>query len=282
MAHASGVRMKKRLAFVLVLALAGAGAAAASPEQDRRTLLERYQLTLPGIKSEDYVYGVLAMDPGLRKQYDDIMAFPPFSFDVDEGKKIWEQPLPDGAHLSACFANEGREVAGDYPRYDAAAHRVVTFEDEIDACIVKHGGKPLEHGGLQMARLTAYARSLSDHMKVNIKVEGKEALAAYEKGRQRYYARRGPRKLACASCHIDRAGKSVSGQTVSMLIGQATHYPVFIGGTRPMTLQQRFVQCEKNLGVRPGKLDSDAYNDLEYFMTYMSNGLPMQTPVYRK
>jgi sulfur-oxidizing protein SoxA len=32
----------------------------------------------------------------------------------------------------------------------------------------------------------------------------------------------------------------------------------------------------------PKKADSEEYNDLEYFVTYMSNGLPMQTPVFRK
>lgn len=276
------MKMKKHLAFALMLALAGLGAAHAGPGADRRMLIAHYKWTIPGVKFEDYVYGVLAYDPALKRQYDDIMAFPPFSFDVDEGGKMWEQPLPDGKHFSSCFANEGRNVAGDYPRYDAAAHRVVTFEDEINRCLQKNGGKPLDHGSRQMAVLTAYARSLSDKMMVNIKVEGPGALAAYEKGKRFYYARRGPRKISCASCHIDHAGKPASGKPISMLIGQATHYPVFIGGTTPMTLQQRFTHCERNLGVNSGKLDGEQYNDLEYFMTYMSNGLPMQTPVYRK
>jgi sulfur-oxidizing protein SoxA len=274
--------MKKRLLFALLLALAGAGTAHAGPEEDRRMLIAHYKWTIPGVRFEDYVFGVLALDPALKSQYDDIMAFPPFSFDVDEGRKMWEQPLPDGKHFSSCFANGGRNVAGNYPRYDAAAHRVVTFEDDINACLEKNGGKPLDHGGKPMALLTAYARSLSDNMKVNVKVEGPDALAAYEKGKRFYYALRGPRKISCASCHVDQAGKPVRGQPVSMLIGQATHYPVFIGGTQPMTLQQRFRHCERNLGVVSGKLDSDEFNDLEYFMTYMSNGLPMQTPVYRK
>lgn len=245
-------------------------------------LLEHYKWTLPGIKFDDYVLGALAMDAGLKRQYDDIMAFPPFSFDMDEGRKMWEQPLPDGKQLASCFANGGRNVAGNYPRYDESAHRVVTFEDDINGCLGKHGGKPLDHGGAPMALLTAYARSLSDNMLVNVEVEGAGALAAYESGKRLYYARRGPRNYSCASCHVDHAGKPVNGEPVSMLIGQATHYPVFIGGTRPMTLQQRFRQCERNLGVDSGKPNSDAYNDLEYFMTYMSNGLPMQTPVFRK
>jgi len=34
--------------------------------------------------------------------------------------------------------------------------------------------------------------------------------------------------------------------------------------------------------AKPLKANSEDYNDLEYFLTYMSNGLPMLTPVYRK
>lgn len=273
--------MNMRIAFALLLALAVGANAHAGPAEDRQMLLEHYKWVLPGIKFEDYVLGTLAMDAGFRRQYDDIMAFPPFSFDMDEGRRMWEQPLPDGKRFSSCFENEGRNVAGNYPRYDDVTHRVVTFEDEINACLKSHGGKPQDPGGAQMAVLTAYARSLSDNMLVKVKVEGEGALAAYESGKRRYYAKP-PGQYSCAGCHVDHAGKPLNGKPVSMLIGQATHYPVFVGGTQPMTLQQRFRQCERNLGVDSGKLDSDAYNDLEYFMTYMSNGLPMQTPVFRK
>ena len=42
------------------------------------------------------------------------------------------------------------------------------------------------------------------------------------------------------------------------------------------------MQCQKNMRAKPLEADSEDYNDLEYFLTYMSNGLPMLTPVYRK
>jgi sulfur-oxidizing protein SoxA len=49
-----------------------------------------------------------------------------------------------------------------------------------------------------------------------------------------------------------------------------------------MTLHKRFQQCNRNIGAKPLNMGSKEYDELEYFLTYMSNGLPMQTPVFRK
>lgn len=133
-----------------------------------------------------------------------------------------------------------------------------------------------------MALLTAYAKSLSDNAKVNIKVKIAGALAAYEKGKQIYYERRGQLNFSCATCHVDYAGKFTRSEQLSMMIGQASHWPEFRAGTEPVTLQGRFIQCQKNTRAEPREFNSTDYNNLEYFMTYMSNGLKMQTPVYRK
>lgn len=257
-------------------------AAHADPMKDRRVLLDHYQKLLPDIKFQDYVYGTFSMDARARRQYDDIMSFPPFSIDVDEGQTLWEKPFRNGKTFSSCFENGGKNIAGNYPYYDDNARRVVTFENAINACLESNSEKPLEYGGKELGLITAYAKSLSDGMKVAVKVEGAGALSAYLEGKRYYYARHGKEAASCASCHVDRAGKTVNGEKVSMMIGQATHYPEFIAGTELMTLQQRFSQCAKNLDMKPLKPNSETYNDLEYFMTYMSNGLPMQTPVFRK
>ena len=272
--------MIKKLA-VLMLAAASIQAIA-GPVEDRQALVDHYRKLLPGIKYQDYVYGTFSMDASAKHQYDDIMSFPPFSIDVDEGQALWEKPFKNGKTFPSCFKNGGKNIAGNYPFYDEKAHRVVTFENAVNACLEKNGEKPLEYGGKQMGLITAYAKSLSDGMKVAVSVEGAGALAAYLDGKRYYYAKHGKESTSCASCHIEQAGKTMNHEKVSMMIGQATHYPEFLGGTQLMTLQQRFRQCAKNLDEQPLKLDSQTYNDLEYFMTYMSKGLPMQTPVFRK
>ena len=256
--------------------------AVAGPEQDRNALIAHYKETFPNIKFSDYIYGALAMNPDAKSQYDDIMAFPPYAIDLDKGQKVWETPFANGKTFASCFPHGGRNIAGNYPYFDKAAKRVVTFEDAINTCLKKNGEKELKYADSDMGLLTAYARSLSDGMKVDIKVNGKDALSAYEKGKTYYYARRGLLNFSCASCHVQNAGKFIRSEQLSMMIGQATHWPEFRAGTDIVTLQKRFMQCNKNTRETPLEGNSEEYNDLEYFLTYMSNGLPMQTPVFRK
>jgi len=277
--------MKRKLAFItaglLLLGCAHTGPGK-GPEEDRNALIKHYQQTIPDVKFENYRYGALAMNPDAKTQYDEIMAFPPYAMDLDKGQKMWDTPFKNGKKFSSCFPNGGKNVAGNYPYFDNAANRVVTFENAINSCLAANGEKELKYAGEEMGLLTAYARSLSDGMKVNVKVESPGALAAYEKGKEYYATRNGQLNFSCKSCHVQSAGKFIRSDQLSMMIGQASHWPEFRGGTDIVTLQGRFKQCEKNVRAKPKEANSEEYNNLEYYLTYMSNGLPMQTPVFRK
>jgi len=276
--------MKLKLTFIMAGLLLGCASTgpAKGPEDDRNALIKQYQQTIPNVKFDDYIYGALAMNPDAKTQYDSIMEFPSYSIDLDKGRKMWETPFKNGKSFSSCFQNGGKNVAGNYPYFDNAAKRVVTFENAINSCLNANGEKELKYAGEEMGLLTAYARSLSDGMKVNVKVEGSGALAAYEKGKAYYATRNGQLNFSCKSCHVQSAGKFIRSDQLSMMIGQASHWPEFRGGTDIVTLQGRFKQCEKNVRAKPKEADSEEYNNLEYYLTYMSNGLPMQTPVFRK
>jgi L-cysteine S-thiosulfotransferase len=279
--------MKRILTFIMAGLLLGCAhtgptAVGAGPEADRNAMIDHYKQILPNIKFEDYIYGALAMNPDAKDQYDSFMEFPSYSIDLDRGKNLWEAQFNNGKRFSSCFPNGGKNIAGNYPYFDNASNRVVTFENAINACLQANGEKELKYGDKDMGLLTAYAKSLSDGMKVNVKVESAAALAAYEKGKAYYHTRNGQLNFACANCHVDNAGKFIRSDQLSMMIGQASHWPEFRGGTDIVTLQGRFKQCEKNVRAKPKDANSEEYNDLEYYLTYMSNGLPMQTPVFRK
>ena len=77
-----------------------------------------FEQRFPGVPLDDYVYGALIANPGGREQYDQIMEFPPFVGDIEQGKKIWETPFRNGKTFSDCFADGGRNVVGNYPYYD--------------------------------------------------------------------------------------------------------------------------------------------------------------------
>lgn len=254
----------------------------ADPEEDRAILLEHFSKTFPDIKFENYIYGALAMNSDAKAQYDEIMEFPPFASDVRQGGIHWETPFKNGEKFDSCFKHDGVYAAASYPYFDDKAGRVVTFENAINDCLKRNNEKEIPYASKEMAILTSYARSLSDGARVKVKVKGPGALAAYEKGKQIYYSRLGQLNFACATCHIDYAGKFARSEQLSMMAGQASHWPEFRSGTEPTTLQGRFAQCQKNIRAKPYEFNSPEYNNLEYFMTYMSNGLKMLTPVFRK
>lgn len=274
----------------ILLALAGAsvmlGAAAiaqAGPEEDRIGMINYFKNKFPDVKVEDYIYGALALDPDAKAQYEAIMEFPPYVDVIDQGKKMWEAPLKSGKKYADCFPNGGKGAAANYPMFDDAKGKVVTFEDAINHCRVANGEEAyVVTEPKTMGALTSYARGLSDGYKVNIKVQGPAALAAYEDGKRTFYTRVGQLNFSCASCHKDNAGVRLRSELLSMAVGQATHWPVFRAGDNLVTLQRRYEGCHNSVRHKNDKAGSPRWNNLEYFHTYLSNGLEMKASVFRK
>jgi L-cysteine S-thiosulfotransferase len=276
----------------LILVLAGIGALAcslgvqATPEDDRLKVIEFYKSKFPDIKFEDYVYGALVFSEDAMAQYNSVMEFPPFETVLEKGQKMWTTPFKNGKTYADCMANGGKNIAGNYPYFDEKAGRVVTFEDAINNCRTTNGEEPLKYDDMKtMGVLTAYARTLSDGMLMNIKVESPGALKAYEDGKKFYYRRLGQLNFSCATCHIDNGGNFLRSEILSPALGQSTHWPVFRakdGGDIATTLQNRYKGCNQQVRAVPDKEGSTTYNNLEYFHSYMSNGLPLKSSVYRK
>jgi len=260
-----------------------AGPSHASPEQDRATFIALYREKFPTVPLENYVDGALMLSSDARKQFDSIMEFPPFQGDLDNGKKLWDTPFRNGKTFSVCFTSGGRNVAGNYPYYDAGGDRVVTFEMEINRCLRDNGEEEFKYGDkATMGIITAYARTLSDGMQVNVRVEGEGALAKYERGKTLYFTRMGQYNFACASCHMVNAGKILRTEILSPAVGQTTHWPVFRGGDNLNTLHMRYRRCMEQMRASAFPAGSEELNNLEYFHSYLSNGLSMRASVYRK
>ncbi|MCA1926421.1 MAG: sulfur oxidation c-type cytochrome SoxA [Thiobacillus sp.] len=272
------------LAGLIGLGMAlGAGAAHATPEQDRQELIKYYTTKYPNVKLDDYVYGALAFDPDSKAQYDAIMEFPPYEAVIEKGRKMWETPLKSGKTYADCLPNGGKQIAGNYPMFDEARGKVVTLQDAINDCRVANGEEAYKVSDMKtMGVLTAYMRTLSDGMLMNIKVEGPKAMAAYEEGKKAFFSRKGQLNFACATCHVQNAGVRLRSELISPAIGHAVHWPVFRGGDNLVTLQQRYDGCYKQVRAVPPAQGSAAMNNLEYFHSSLSNGLPMKASVFRK
>ena len=273
---------KTILALAAVSLLAGAMSAQASPEEDRKQLVKLYKARLPNLKPGDYVYGALALHPDAMAQYKSIMDFPPFDGMIEQGKAMWQKPFANGKTYASCLPNGGRNIAGDYPMFDDKTGKVVTFEMALNACREANGEKPLDYSGKEIGILTSYARTLSDGMRMSIKVQSPAAREAYERGKTSFYTRRGQLNFSCGTCHVDNVGKHIRSEILSPVLGQATHWPVFRGGDSVWTLQHRYAWCYSQVRAVSPKPGSQEFNELEYFHSYLSNGLPMKASVFRK
>jgi sulfur-oxidizing protein SoxA len=281
--------MKLQIITKLLAGMAGLGIALgaatvhASPESDRQEFIKYYSQKYPDVKLEDYVYGALAFDADSKAQYDAIMEFPPFEADVEKGRKLWETPFKNGKTYASCLPNGGKQIAGNYPMFDEAKGKVVTLHDAINDCRTANGEEAYKVNDMKtMGVLTAYMRTLSDGMLMNIKVEGAKAAAAYEDGKKTFFTRKGQLNFACASCHVQNAGNRLRSEIISPAVGHAVHWPVFRGGDNLVTLQNRYEGCFKQVRAVPPAQGGTTMNNLEYFHSALSNGMPMKASVFRK
>ncbi len=261
----------------------GAASVQASPEQDRLDLVKYYTSRYPNVRLESYVWGALAFSPDSQAQYAAIMEFPPFEAELDQGRTLWETPFRNGKTYAGCLPNGGRMIAGNYPMFDDAKDKVVTLQDALNDCRAANGEDAYPLDDMKtMGRLTAYMRTLSDGMLTNIRVEGTKAVAAYEDGKKLFYSRKGQLNFACASCHVQNVGNYLRSDLISPVVGHTVHWPVFLAGDTLVTLQQRYANCFIRLRAVPPAQGSTTLNNLEYFHSYMSNGLPLTSSVFRK
>jgi len=278
--------MSKRVVWKIAAALLLAGlvhASNADPQGDRQHIIEYFAQRFPEVQLEDYIYGAMITNADARAQYEQIMEFPPFMNDIDAGRKIWETPFRNGKRFADCFPNGGRNVAGNYPYYDEKVDRVITFEMALNRCLKDNGEPEMAYGQREpMGVLTAYARTLSDSMRLNIRVDSPGARAKYEAGKDLFYRRIGQLNAACAGCHLYNAGNIMRMEIISPVLGHATHWPIFRGGEELMTFQGRFNRCMEQMRAAPYGYNSEEWNNLEYFLSYLSNGLVVKSSVFRK
>jgi sulfur-oxidizing protein SoxA len=267
----------------LFLLLGAVSAMSDEPNEDRAALIKFFSERFAQVPLDDYVYGALIASQDGREQYEQIMEFPPFIGDIDQGKKIWETPFRNGKTFADCFPNGGRGVLAGYPYFNEDLAEVVTFENAINACLRANGEAEFMYGQRQpMGLATAYARTLSDGSRHNVRVDTAAASARYEAGRELFFRRIGQLNASCAGCHVYNAGNIMRMEIISPVLGHATHWPIFRGGEELMTLQGRFKRCMEQMRAQPFGYNSEEWNNLEYYVSYLSNGLPLKASVFRK
>ncbi len=259
--------------------------ATAGPEEDRLAFVAFYKERFPDIPVAEFANGIYAIDSDARDQWLDIEEFPPYEFAIEEGLEFWEEAFPDGSNYSDCFQEQTSEIRPDYPRFDGASGQVITLEMAINICRSAHEQPPLAYDDAEIIAMTAFLAFEARGKKINIRVpdDDPRALAAYESGKQFYYTKRGQLNFACSDCHGISSGQYIRADRLSAGLGHPTHFPVYRSKLgKVISIQQRISGCVRDIRARQFALQSSEYNNLEYFLTYMSNGFEVNGPGARK
>jgi sulfur-oxidizing protein SoxA len=257
----------------------------ADPEADREALRNYYQQRFPDVASEELVNGLYAFDKNAREQWLEMEDFPPQEIAIEDGEEFFNKAFANGKSYADCFANGGIGIRQNFPRFDTTAGIVITLELAINRCRQANGEAPLPYMVGELAAVSAYMAYTSRGNATNVVIpdDDPRALQAYQSGKQFYYSRRGQLNFACSSCHLQSAGLSLRADTLSTTVGQTTHWPVYRSKWGDIgTLHKRFRECNVQVRARPFEAQSDEFRNLEYFLTYMSNGLELNGPGSRR
>jgi sulfur-oxidizing protein SoxA len=260
------------------------GLALAGPEEDRQAFREHFLKRFPDVPVSEYVNGIYALDAEARQQWLEIEDFPPYEFAIEQGESLFEQPFADGQTYAECFGEQSPAVRQHFPRFDVAMGEVVTLELAINQCREENGEAAYDYDSEEIIALSAYMAWSSRGQPISVVIpDDPRALAAYEAGKRFYYSKRGQLNFACSDCHVTQAGSWVRADHLSASLGHPSHFPVYRSKLgRMISLHSRFYGCVRDVRARPLAQQSTEYRNLEYFMTYMSNGLAVNGPGARK
>ena len=256
----------------------------ADPQQDQSRLITHYQQLFPSLELQDYADGIYAIDSIARESWQAIEEFPPYEPAIEDGKIEFNTAFNNGKSYADCFPNKGVGVANRYPLWDSDKKEVVTLAKAINDCRTANTETALPYKKGKITQLLAYMAYTSRDQPIDITTpDNPQALAAYEQGRQYYYQRRGQLNFSCATCHIQNAGKKVRSEMLSPMLGHTSGWPVYRLKWGEMgTLHRRFIGCHKQIRATLLPAQSTEFRNLEFFMSFISNGIPVNGPSTRK
>ena len=258
--------------------------AQATPDDDLKAFRSYFTKKFPDTPVNDFVNGVYSIDSASREQWEAFEEFPSYEIAIEDGEERFNTPFANGKTYADCFPNYKDGIKQNYPYFDKDSGKVVTLESAINKCRTDNGEDPLKWKKGAITEISAYLGYLSRGKETNVKVPNDpKAIAAYNRGKKHFWAKRGQLNMACADCHYYYSGSKIRADILSPALRHTTGFPVYRNKWAGMgTLHRRYGGCNKQVRAKPFKAQSDEYKALEYYHTYMSNGLEINAPSQRK
>ena len=204
---------------------------------------------------------------------------------VERGEKLWRQAAGK-KNLSCASCHEDakstmRGIAARYPRIDAESGKLLNLEGRINLCRGRRmGAELLRYESEDLLAITAYLARQSLGVPVEASIAG-PARAHFDAGEAAYRLRRGQMNLSCAHCHEANWGKRLLSETISQ--GHPAAYPAYRMEWQTMgSLERRLRACLSGIRAEMLPYGSPEYLDLELYLAWRAQGLPVETPGVRR
>ena len=217
-----------------------------------------------------------------NKAMQDDPSLNPAMFWVSEGESLWN--AKSGEKQVACSGCHGdakksmRGVATQFPK--VIKGKLQTLEGQINQCRVAAQGAPaLSYENKELLSLTVFVANQSKGMPIAIKetVINKTDL---QKGSRWFNQRMGQLNLSCAQCHEERAGLKLGGSLIPQ--GHPNAYPIYRLEWQTLgSLQRRLRNCMSGVRAEQFAYGSPEMAQLELFLMWRANGLPIEAPGVR-
>jgi L-cysteine S-thiosulfotransferase len=130
----------------------------------------------------------------------------------------------------------------------------------------------------ELVAMTIFVRHQSRGMPVEVAVDG-PARPFFKEGMEFYYRRRGLFNLSCAHCHEQNYGEHLRGNQLSQ--GHTNGHPIYFLGGSIDFVHVLFEFCNQRVRSEPYAYGSDEYVNLELYVAWRGQGLPVETPGVR-
>lgn len=219
-----------------------------------------------------------------RAMQDDDFQNPAFLW-LERGADIWETVAGEaGKACVACHGDATDGMAGvatRYPIYFEDWGKLMNMEQRINWCReTQMQAEPFPWESEDLLGITAFVKHQSKGMPVNVSIDG-PVQPFWEKGKAFYEQRRGQLDLACTHCHVDHEGTLIRAEILSQ--GQSNGFPTYRLKWQTLgSLHRRFRGCNRNIRSEPYPYGADEYVNLELYVAWRGNGLPVESPSVRK
>ena len=228
--------------------------------------------------------GVTFAGSSVRAMQADELANPGMLW-VERGEKLWSAPVESsGKACASCHSaaqTAMRGVAARYPQFDAAAGTVLDLEARINDCRTRRQQAPaLARESEDLLALTAFVAYQSRGAPLAVSIDG-PAHAAFERGREFYFTRHGQMNIACTQCHDQNWGKRLLAETISQ--GHPTAFPGYRLEWQGLgSLQRRLRACLFGIRAEMPSPGAPVLTDLELYLAWRAQGLPIEAPGVRR